>query len=56
MLKKFMEYKKFKKSIKQDFSKYINTDNEDLIKSLYGVYPGFPTKAVISDYKKACIT
>lgn len=35
MLKKFMEYKKFKKSIKQDFSKYINTDNEDLIKSLY---------------------
>ena len=21
-----------------------------------GVYPGFPTKAVISDYKKACIT
>lgn len=21
-----------------------------------GVYPGFPTKAVISDYKNACIT
>ncbi len=43
-------------NVEEEVKEKYNFIKEIIFIALFGVYPGFPTKAVISDYKKACIT